>query len=65
MVGAYALVAMVLYLVASPLLTTRRAPRAMLAGIAILVAYGIVPAGMDLLVLLPREHHHWHSRRRG
>ena len=40
-VGAYSLVAMVLYLVASPFLTTRRAPRAMLAGIAILVAGGL------------------------
>jgi len=49
-VGAYALVAVGLYLVASPFLTIRNAPRAMLAGIAILAAYGIVPAGMDLLV---------------
>jgi len=40
-VGAYALVAMVLYLVASPFLTIRNAPRAMLAGIAILVAGGL------------------------
>jgi len=40
-VGAYALVAMVLYLAASPFLTTRTAPRAMLAGIAILVAGGL------------------------
>lgn len=40
-VGAYALVAMVLYLVASPFLTIRNAPRAMLAGIAILIAGGL------------------------
>jgi MFS family permease len=40
-VGAYPLVAMVLYLVASPFLTVRRAPRAMLTGIAILVAGGV------------------------
>jgi MFS family permease len=40
-VGAYPLVAMVLYLVASPFLTVRRAPRAMFTGIAILVAGGV------------------------
>ncbi len=40
-VGAYPLVAMVLYLVASPFLTARRAPGAMLAGIAILVVGGV------------------------
>ncbi len=40
-VGAYPLVAMVLYLVASPFLTARRAPQAMLAGIAILVVGGV------------------------
>ncbi len=39
-VGAYAAVSMLLYLVASPFLTARRAPRAMLAGIAVLVAGG-------------------------
>ncbi len=40
-VGAYPLVAMVLYLLASPFLTARRAPRAMLAGIALLGAGGV------------------------
>lgn len=40
-VGAYSLTAMVLYLVASPFLTVRTAPRAMLAGIAVLVAGGL------------------------
>jgi MFS family permease len=40
-VGAYPLVAMLLYLLASPFLDARRAPRAMLAGIAILVAGGV------------------------
>jgi MFS family permease len=40
-VGAYPLVAMLLYLLASPFLGARRAPRAMLAGIAILVAGGV------------------------
>lgn len=40
-VGAYSLTAMVLYLAASPLLTVRRAPRAMLTGIAILVLGGL------------------------
>jgi MFS family permease len=40
-VGAYPLVAMILYLVASPFLDARRAPKAMLAGIAILVAGGV------------------------
>jgi MFS family permease len=40
-VGAYPLVAMALYLLASPFLTARRAPRAMLAGIAILAAGGV------------------------
>ena len=40
-VGAYPLVATALYLLASPFLTARRAPGAMLAGIAILVAGGV------------------------
>lgn len=40
-VGAYPLVAMVLYLLASPFLTARRAPGAMLLGIAILVLGGV------------------------
>lgn len=40
-VGAYPLVAMLLYLLASPFLDARRAPGAMLAGIAILVAGGV------------------------
>ena len=40
-VGAYPLVAMALYLLASPFLTARRAPRAMLIGIALLVAGGV------------------------
>lgn len=40
-VGAYPLVSMALYLLASPFLTARRAPRAMLAGIALLVAGGV------------------------
>jgi MFS family permease len=40
-VGAYPLVAMALYLLASPFLTAWRAPRAMLAGIAILVVGGV------------------------
>jgi MFS family permease len=40
-VGAYPLVAMVLYLLASPFLTARRAPGAMLAGIVVLVAGGV------------------------
>ena len=39
-VGAYALTAMVLYLVASPFLSPRTGPRAQLAGIAILVVGG-------------------------
>jgi MFS family permease len=40
-VGAHSLVAMGLYLVASPFLTVRNAPRAMLAGIAVLVVGGL------------------------
>jgi MFS family permease len=40
-VGAYSLVAMALYLVASPFLTVRNAPRAMLVGIAVLVVGGL------------------------
>jgi len=40
-VGAYSLVARGLYLVASPFLTARNAPRAMLAGIAVLVVGGL------------------------
>ena len=40
-VGAYPLVATALYLLASPFLTARRAPGAMLAGIAVLVAGGV------------------------
>jgi MFS family permease len=54
-VGAYPLVAMALYLVASPFLTVQRAPRAMLAGIAILVVGGVsflfVQSFWGLLVL--------------
>jgi MFS family permease len=40
LVGAYSLTAMVLYLVASPFLGVRRAPRAMLVGMAVLGATG-------------------------
>jgi MFS family permease len=40
LVGAYSLTAMVLYVVGSPFLGVRRAPGAMLAGIAILAATG-------------------------
>ena len=40
-VGTYSLVAMALYLVASPFLTARNAERAMLWGIAVLVAGGV------------------------
>jgi MFS family permease len=45
-VGAYALVAMALYLVASPFLTSRNAERAMLAGITVLVAGGVAFLGV-------------------
>jgi predicted MFS family arabinose efflux permease len=54
-VGAYSLTAMLLYLVASPFLTARTAPRAMLAGISILVfgglAYLVVRSFWGLLLL--------------
>ncbi len=54
-VGAYPFVAMVLYLLASPYLTPRRAPAAMLSGIAILVAgglaFGVVLSFPGLLLL--------------
>ncbi len=40
LIGSYSLTAMVLYLVASPFIGVRRAPRAMLAGMAIIAASG-------------------------